>query len=138
MEKTPNDTKCRVEKTLNGKKPNEKTPNGTKRRMEKTPTGGKNVEWKKCRKTSGSAHVHIHIHVPVRVHVHLPMSTSTSKSLSVSVSMDTDTGRDMDVDVDMGRFLQLNICGFIIVSNGLYYISLTNLLALTTIMNILY
>jgi hypothetical protein len=44
----------------------------------------------------------------------LPLSTSTSMSLSVSVSMDTDTDRDMDVDVDTGRFLRLNICGFII------------------------
>jgi hypothetical protein len=52
------------------------------------PTGGKNVEWKKLRKTSGSAHVHVHVHVPVRVHL-----------------------RDMDVDVDMGRFLQLNFRG---------------------------
>ncbi len=25
----------------------------TKRRMEKKPTGGKNVEWKKCRKSAG-------------------------------------------------------------------------------------
>ncbi len=40
--------------------------------------------------------------------------------------MDTDTDRDMDVDVDMGRFLQLNIRGFIIVSYSLYYISLNN------------
>jgi hypothetical protein len=33
--------------------------------------------------------------------------------------MDTDTDRDMDVDVDMGRFLQLNIRGFMMVSNSL-------------------
>ncbi len=46
------------------------------------------------------------------VHVHV--------SLSMSVSMDTDMDRDnghrqghMDVDVGTGRFLQLNIRGFI-------------------------
>jgi hypothetical protein len=41
---------------------------------------------------------------------------SLSMSLSMSVSMDTDMERDMDVDVDTGRFLQLNIHGFIMVS----------------------
>ncbi len=48
---------------------------------------------------------------------------SMSTSMSLTVSMDTDPDRDMDVDVDMDRFLQLNIRGFIIVSNSLYYIS---------------
>jgi hypothetical protein len=55
----------------------------------------------------------------------LPMSTSTSMSLSVSMDTDTDRNMDVDVDVDldvdMGRFLQLNIHGCIIVSNSLYY-----------------
>jgi hypothetical protein len=57
----------------------------------------------------------------------LPMSTSTSMSLSVSMDTDTDRNIDVDVDVDldvdMGRFLQLNIQGYIRVSNSLYYIS---------------
>ncbi len=30
--------------------------------MEKTPTGGKNVEWKKCRKTSGEIRVRVQGH----------------------------------------------------------------------------
>jgi hypothetical protein len=43
---------------------------------------------------------------------------SMSMSLSMSVSMDTDTDMDRDMDVDMGRFLHLNIRGFIIVTNS--------------------
>jgi hypothetical protein len=44
----------------------------------------------------------------------------------------TDTDRDMDVEMDMGRFLQLNIRGFIIgrqlyTSTGLYFYGIYNL-----------
>jgi hypothetical protein len=42
MEKTPNGTKRRMEKTAES----DKRPNGTKRRMEKT-LNGKNAEWYK-------------------------------------------------------------------------------------------
>ncbi len=48
------------------------------------------------------------------------MSMSMSLSMSVSMDTDMDRDRDMDVEVDTGRFLQLNIRGFIIVPNSFF------------------
>jgi hypothetical protein len=111
-DKTSNGTKRRTEKTLKGtkkwrmeKKPNgknaewEKRSNSKKHRIEKT-TNGKNAEWDK---TSNRK------------------KADWWKKCRMEKNIEKHLEKSAHVHVDMGRFLQIYIHGFIIVSNSLYY-----------------